>query len=163
MRSFAVLLCFALSQTAQSQAKPTSPEPPFTTRGAFFALSVPDIEASTRWYSEKFGLSVVMRVPKTNGAAVTALEGGGLIVELMQRDDAMPLRAAAPSIGQNYRIHGFVKAGLIVDDFDKTVRDLRARGVEIAIGPFAATAEQRANVIVRDNAGNLIQFFGAKR
>jgi hypothetical protein len=27
-------------------------------------------------------------------------------------------------------------------------------------GPYAKTATQRANVIIRDNAGNLIQFFG---
>jgi hypothetical protein len=28
------------------------------------------------------------------------------------------------------------------------------------MGPFPKSATQRANVIVRDNAGNLIQFFG---
>ena len=83
--------------------------------------------------------------------------------DLELRDDTMPLRAAAPSLNANYRVHGFFKAGIIVDDFDKTLRDLRARGVEVAIGPFAATAEQRANVILRDNTGNLIQIFGAKR
>jgi hypothetical protein len=34
-----------------------------------------------------------------------------LIVELLQRDDAMPLSKAAPAVPQNYRIHGFFKAG----------------------------------------------------
>jgi hypothetical protein len=62
----------------------------------------------SRWYSEKLGLKVVMRVPKTDKAAVTVLEGGGLIVELIQHDDALPLN----------------------------------------------------NVIIKDNAGNLIQVFG---
>ena len=42
---------------------------------------------------------------------------------------------------------------MIVDDFEKTVAMLKARQVEIAFGPFP-------NVIVKDNAGNLIQFFG---
>jgi len=37
---------------------------------------------------------------------------------------------------------------------------LRARWVDIAMGPFPARGGQRANVIVRDNAGNLIQLFG---
>ena len=141
---------------------PTSPQAPpaFTTKGAFFALSVADLDASTKWYADKFGLTVVMRPPKQDKSAVTVLEGGGLIVELLQRDDAVPLRQAAPSVEANYRIHGFFKAGVIVDDFDKTLATLRSRGVEIAIGPFRATTTQRANVIVRDNAGNLIQFFG---
>jgi len=101
-----------------------------------------------------------MHPPKQDGAAVTVLEGGGLIVELLQRDDAVPLRQAAPGVDANYRVHGFFKAGVIVDDFDKTLATLKARAVEIAIGPFPATATQRANVIVRDNVGNLIQFFG---
>jgi hypothetical protein len=40
---------------------------------------------------------------------------------------------------------------------------LEARDVEIAFGPYPARADQRANVIVKDNAGNLIQFFGPPR
>lgn len=136
------------------------PQPIFTTRGAFVALSVPDLEASTKWYSEKLGLTVVMRPPKQDKSSVAVLEGNGLIVELLQRDDAVPLRQAAPGLEASYRVHGIFKAGLIVDDFDKTLAALRSRGVEIAIGPFPATATQRANVIVKDNAGNLIQFFG---
>jgi len=161
MRSIVAALCVAVSHVGQTQTP--SAGPPFTTRGAFFALSVANVDSSARWYAEKFGLTVTMRAPKTNGASATVLEGGGLIVELIQRDDAMPLSAAAPSLTASYRVHGFFKAGIVVDDFEKTLRDLRARGVEVAIGPFAATAEQRANVIVRDNAGNLIQIFGAKR
>jgi catechol 2,3-dioxygenase-like lactoylglutathione lyase family enzyme len=136
------------------------PQPIFTTRGAFVALSVPDLEASTKWYSEKLGLTVVMRPPKQDKSSVAVLEGNGLIVELLQRDDAVPLRQAPPSLEASYRVHGIFKAGLIVDDFDKTLAALRSRGVEIAIGPFPASPTQRANVIVKDNAGNLIQFFG---
>jgi hypothetical protein len=36
---------------------------------------------------------------------------------------------------------------------------LRARRAEIVIGSFPARNRQRADVIVKDNAGNLIQFF----
>ena len=61
---------------------------------------------------------------------------------------------------ENYKVHGVFKSGLIVEDFDRTVAALRSRGVEIAFGPFPKSSTQRANVIVRDNAGNLIQFFG---
>jgi hypothetical protein len=53
-----------------------------------------------------------------------------------------------------------MSAGVIVDDFDKTLAMLKARNVEIAMGPFPAKGNQRANIIVKDNAGNLIQFFG---
>ena len=49
---------------------------------------------------------------------------------------------------------------MIVADLDATVAFLRARNVPIAFGPFPATTEQPANLIIADNAGNLIQFVG---
>ena len=56
-------------------------------------------------------------------------------------------------------VHGIFKIGVIIDDFDKTLGILKARGVEIAYGPYPRRGNQRANVILRDNAGNLIQLF----
>jgi len=131
-------------------------------RGSFIGLSVGDLEASVRWYTEKLGLKVVIRPPKIEKSTAVILEGGGLIVELVHNEDAVPLSQAAPAIARNYLVHGIFKAGIVVDDFDKTIATLRARGVQIVIGPFPATAEQRANAIIRDNAGNYIQFFGAR-
>ena len=154
---FGAAFVVLVTSRAESQSRP-----PFETRGAFFALSVADLDASTRWYSEKLGLSVVMRPPKQDKSAVAVLEGGGLIVELLQRDDALALRQAAPSATASYLVHGIFKAGVIVDDLNATITALRARGVEIAMGPFPASKEQRANAIIRDNAGNMIQFFGVR-
>jgi len=156
-----LLVWFTLLPMVREQApKSTTELPAIAASGAFFALSVADIDASARWYSEKLGLKVVMQAPKRDHAAVTVLEGGGLIVELIQHDDAVALGKAAPAVKGNLLVHGVFKAGVIVDDFDKTLAMLRARGVEIFIGPFPAGANQRANLIIKDNAGNLIQFFG---
>ena len=141
------------------QASPAA-QPVMTASGAFLAISVPDLQASTRWYSEKLGLRVVMQVPKRDKVAVAVLEGGGLTVELIQKDDAVPLRQVAPRMEDNTLVHGIFKAGAIVANFDRTVETLKQRGVQIAYGPFPAKADQRANVIIRDNAGNLIQLFG---
>jgi hypothetical protein len=57
-------------------------------------------------------------------------------------------------------VHGIFKGGVFVAEYDKTLATLRARGVEISMGPFPARDGIPANFIVRDNAGNLIQFFG---
>jgi catechol 2,3-dioxygenase-like lactoylglutathione lyase family enzyme len=132
----------------------------FTSAGTFFALSVGDITASSNWYSEKLGLKAVLNLPKRDKAAVVVLEGGGLIVELIQHDDALPLSKAAPAINDHMFIHGIVKVGIIVDDLDKTLAALKEKNVTIAFGPYPQRADQRANFIIRDNAGNLIQFFG---
>jgi hypothetical protein len=100
---------------------------------------------------------VIFSVPPANGFAVTVLEGGGLTVELLQRDTAVPgpCGTADPS-----QCHGLFKVGLLVTDLDKTLEKLAARGVPVAFGPFPAQPNQRANAIIRDNAGNLIQLFG---
>jgi catechol 2,3-dioxygenase-like lactoylglutathione lyase family enzyme len=157
-----VLLCLTLPRLLMSgtQSDGSRETPVLEATGAFFALSVSDINASARWYSEKFGLKVVMPVSKDDKAAVTVLEGGGLIVELIQHNAAVPLSKAAPAIKEHILLHGLFKAGIIVHDFERTLEALKARHVEIAFGPFAARANQKANAIVRDNAGNLIQIFG---
>lgn len=151
---FIMKTCRLLLLTAATLAAQPADAPALKTTGAFFALSVADLKASAQWYTDKLGLKTTMEVPKRDGAAVIVLEGGGLIVELIQRDDALP-----PS---KTSVHGIFKAGVIVDDFDKTLAALKARHVEIAYGPYPARANQRANVIVKDNSGNLLQLF-AKR
>jgi catechol 2,3-dioxygenase-like lactoylglutathione lyase family enzyme len=135
-------------------------DPPFQTSGAFFALSVPDVSATAKWYREKLGMKVVLEPPRSAEASVVVLEGGGLIVELLQHNEAKPLRSIAPNVGENFKVHGVFKAGVIVDDFDRTIAAFRARGITIAFGPYPKSATQRANAIIRDHDGNLIQFFG---
>jgi catechol 2,3-dioxygenase-like lactoylglutathione lyase family enzyme len=160
MKSLTLLLCLTVPIGTRAQTPAPDPEPAFHAAGAFFALSVADLDASTQWYREKLGLRVTMSAPKSGGTAFAVLEGGGLIVELVERDDAVSPSSAAPAATERARVHGLFKAGMVVEDFDRTVAALRARGVEIAFGPYPAHDHQRANVIVRDNAGNLIQVFG---
>jgi len=119
-----------------------TPPTPLTVTGTFFALSVADLAASTRWYAGTLGLTVVMDQPKQGTAAVSVLEGGGLIVELIQDDDAVPLAKAAPGVKSNIQVHGLVKAGIVVADFDKALALLKERKVKIAFGPFPARTER---------------------
>jgi catechol 2,3-dioxygenase-like lactoylglutathione lyase family enzyme len=161
MKKFVLLaLCIAITPKPSVAVAPAAPEVPFTVQGAFFALYVSDLSASTKWYSEKLGMQVVMRTPKQGKAAVVVLEGGGLIVELIQHDDAVSRTRAAGTGRDPALIQGMSKAGVVVEDLDRTLAVLKERGVQPAFGPFPARAGQRANAIIRDNAGNLIQLFG---
>lgn len=136
--------------------------PIFQTNSAFFALSVADLGASVRWYTEKLGLRVVMRAPRTDNtrSAMTLLSGGGLLVELVQHDDAVPLRSVLPAPRGALYLHGIFKVGMVVEDFDTTLAAIRARGIPIAIGPFPRRPDQPANLMIRDAEGNYIQVFG---
>jgi hypothetical protein len=121
------------------------------------------VNVSAEWYEGMLGLKVVMKAPMTSGAAVIVLEGQGLIVELIQHDGAVPLSKAAPTVKDRFFVHGLAKAGVIVTDFDRTIDGLKQRGVQILYGPFPAKENQRANAIIQDNSGNLIQVFGSAR
>lgn len=163
MNLSAFVLCLAVSSGVDAQRRGASPGTAMAVTGAFAAISVRDLAASVRWYSEKLEMHVTMTVPKQGKVAVTVLEGSGLIVELIQNDDAVPLVQAALAVKDRVLLHGPFKVGFIVADFDRTLALLNSRGADIAYGPYPARADQRANVIVRDNEGNLIQFFGPRR
>jgi catechol 2,3-dioxygenase-like lactoylglutathione lyase family enzyme len=154
MNRVAIAVCLIATLSTSAPATEESPPPPFkAVTGAFFAVSVPAMASSVHWYSEKLGLSVVLQVAGT--PEVTVLEGGGLIVELIHDP------AAGPRLDPPHLVHGPFKVGFVVQDFESTLAELRARGAEIAFGPYPPSGQQRANVIIRDNAGNLIQIFGA--
>jgi catechol 2,3-dioxygenase-like lactoylglutathione lyase family enzyme len=78
----------------------------------------------------------------------------------VQHDDAVHLRSVLPAKDGALSVHGIFNIRMMVDDFDATLATLRARGVEIAYGPYPKRPDQPANVIIRDNAGNLIQITG---
>lgn len=150
------LICLAVVGTrALAQSSPPRPPAAISGRGGFWALSVADVTSMSQWYADKFGMHVTLDAPRTNGAKATVLEGDGLIVELIQHDAAKP-RPTADAV----LLHGLMKAGIIVEDFDRTVASLRAANVTFAFGPFPARTGQRANAIIRDPEGNLIQIFG---
>ena len=168
MHALLVALWLVAAQPGAPDAAPAPPPAPAATApaqaeratGAFIALSVPDLEASVGWYSDMFGLRVLSRPVANDTVKVAILEGDGLVVELIQHVDSRPLRTLAPQASGQLPVHGPFKSGFIVADFDATLARLRARGAEIAFGPFPAAKGQRANLILRDNAGNLVQVFG---
>jgi catechol 2,3-dioxygenase-like lactoylglutathione lyase family enzyme len=154
--ALAFLLAATLAPRPVAAADVTRPT------GVFVALSVRDLAASIRWYADTLDLRAG---PIQGGAGepqVCVLEGDAVIVELLHMPGAMSLTSAAPQVKGTDYVYGIVKAGILVADFDAVLAKLRARGVTIAYGPYPARGGQRANVIVKDAEGNLLQFFGPK-
>ena len=88
-----------------------------------------------------------------------ALSGGGLELELLSHAQATAPRDPM-DMSAKVMTRGWMKVGLHVTNFDATIAALRSRGIEIVNGPWPPRTDQRANAMIRDNAGNLIQIFG---
>src|SRR5919199_2913193 len=132
-----LLVVSVTSAMAQTKTKPSPTSSPDTiiaqSTGAFFALSVADINIVSRWYQEKLGFKVLSQGEAPNKIAKFAiLEGDGNLIELIQHREAKPLSVVAPEIKSAYQVHGIFKIGMVVKNLDGVYQELKKRGVSIA-------------------------------
>jgi catechol 2,3-dioxygenase-like lactoylglutathione lyase family enzyme len=155
----------AVAQTQQGRAgakMSSETKPVFKANGGFVAITVPDLDASAKWYAEKLGLKIVKNhaMRPDNKAAVTILEGNGVAVELIWLADAVPLSKAAPQLKGPQDVYGILKSGFFVDDLDVALKELKSRNVTFAFDAFYDKSMDCRMFAIRDDNGNIIQFFG---
>lgn len=142
--------------------------PPVAVEGAappvFFAVSVADLDASVKWYSQTLDLTPT-RLPGTAQAKVALLQGGGLLVELVEHSEAFKLETRLPELQKRYLAHGLFKVGFFVADLDAAVERLKHRGAAFKGGVFTDKVLGARSILLLDNSDNVIQLFerlGAK-
>jgi len=148
------LLLFGAKAVTQIQP-PTADAPFFAARGAFFAVVVADLDATELWYKSKLGLRRVKRGNSPRVPAETVvLAGRNLYVELIHHDGKQLSR-----IDNEDPVPRLIKAGVIVAarDFDVVAAQLEKHGVSATI--FEDKEMGVRSFLVKDNEGNLIQFF----
>ncbi len=118
-------------------------------------LSVPDLEASIRWYREvlDFELERRFEIPAIP-AKVAMLRRGDLRLELFEVPGASALPPERREPNQDLRTHGNKHLAFAIRDLDSAERELRSRGADIV---FVGRFEFGSNIFIRDNAGNLIE------
>ena len=118
-------------------------------------ISVPDLEASIRWYAEVLGFEVEQRfeIPAIP-AKVAMLRRGDLRLELFEVPGAQPLPEERRHPNLDLRTHGNKHLAFAIKDLDSAERELRSRGADIV---WVRRFEFGANIFVRDNSGNLIE------
>jgi methylmalonyl-CoA/ethylmalonyl-CoA epimerase len=118
-------------------------------------LSVPDLEASIKWYQEKLGFNLerqvfIQQIP----ARVAFLVNGGFRIELFEVAGASPLPEARRFPNQDLKTHGTKHLSLGVKDVLKTMEILKNRAVDVAM---EGVVEGKPMAFIRDNSGNLIE------
>ena len=122
-------------------------------------ISVPDLEASIEWFARVLEFEVENRfdIPPIP-AKVAMLRRGNLRVELFEVPGAQGLPAERRQPNTDLRTHGNKHLAFAVKNADAAAEALKARGADIV---FVGHFEFGANVFIRDNAGNLIEFVQA--
>jgi methylmalonyl-CoA/ethylmalonyl-CoA epimerase len=119
-------------------------------------ISVPDIEASIRWFADVLEFEVESRFEiAAIPAKVAMLRRGALRVELFEVVGASDLPEERRQPNTDLRTHGNKHLAFAIKDADAAAEELKKRGADVV---FVGHFEFGANVFIRDNAGNLIEF-----
>ena len=123
-------------------------------------VSVPDLAASIAWYERVLGFRLVRRLRiESIPADVAILKHGAMHIELFQVEGAAPLPAARREPDSDVRTHGNKHVAFAVADVDAFAAELRRRGADVVWVKYFEHGG--ANIFIRDNAGNLIEFLQA--
>jgi hypothetical protein len=134
---------------------------PSAVDGAFFALSVANVDTVSLWYQDNLGLKVISNGEAPNRIAKFAiLQGNGILIEIIQHSKAQARRSITPAINDAVQIHGIFKLGMLVRDIDAVYTGFKKREIVIAYDLMQAKDVPMRSFAVRDPEGNLVQFFG---
>jgi catechol 2,3-dioxygenase-like lactoylglutathione lyase family enzyme len=123
-------------------------------------VSVPDLEASVEWYRRVLGFVPVRRLRiESIPADVAILKHGAMHIELFQAAGAKPLPAERREPDSDVRTHGNKHIAFAIADVEPFAAELRRRGADVVwVKHFEHGG---ANIFIRDNGGNLIEFLQA--
>ena len=119
-------------------------------------LSVPDLEASIAWWRAVLGFEVVKRfaIPAIP-ATVAMLRNGPLHIELFEVSGAKPLPEERRQPDSDLHTHGNKHISFAVHSVREFAAELERRGADVV---WVKEMPHGANIFIRDNAGNLIEF-----
>jgi methylmalonyl-CoA/ethylmalonyl-CoA epimerase len=125
-------------------------------------ISVPDIEASIAWYERVLGFKLARRgVIESIPAQIAFLKHGAMHVELFQVAGAKSLPTERREPDSDVHTHGNKHVCFAVADVHAFAEELKRRGADIVW--LKEHKNGGANVFIRDNAGNLLEFMKAPK
>ncbi|MEQ9402660.1 MAG: VOC family protein [Cyclobacteriaceae bacterium] len=135
---------------------------------ALLAMSVKDLDISTKWYTENLGFSLdtTMLFPDY-GLKINLLALDQFRLELIAFDDPIIVDLVMlPTEHSN--IHGFIKFGFLTKNLEAIVSRMETTNAEIVAGPAQLPALSSGEpwperfFLVEDPDGNYIQFFAGE-
>jgi methylmalonyl-CoA/ethylmalonyl-CoA epimerase len=120
------------------------------------AISVHDMQATIEWYGSVLGFELEreFEIPAIP-AQVAILRNGGLRIEVFKVANAHPLPCDRREPDADNRTIGNKHVAFAIRDVDAFSQQLEQRGADIV---WVKRMPHGANIFIRDNSGNLIEF-----
>ena len=125
---------------------------------AFWAISVPDLDATIEWYSERLGFRLIHSAQRGD-IRVALLRSADVVLEVVSIPTAIAREQVAPPIERDFQLHGVFKVGVFVEDLEAQISRLETRGVEFVSEIYYDPNLDARSAIVKDNSGNSVQLF----
>ena len=121
-------------------------------------ISVPDMEASVKWYQTMFGCTVLSdAVVRRLNARIVFLDLDGFQLELFQYlgEDGHPLPEGRRTPDEDLKTCGTKHVAYAVEDMSAVMAHLNAHGVTVLKQPFDVNGDWVC--FIADNAGTLLE------
>jgi len=128
-----------------------------TTRGAFYAVSVQDLDRAIAWYTEHLGFTLTSKGGNEHRSGAL-LKRPGTVLELAQFEGAVSRESLKKDL-ESHQVFGIFKLGFLTDNLDDTFEVLKKANVEIFF-PIVNASDGNRTFAIKDPEGNTIQFFG---
>ena len=120
-------------------------------------LSVANMQESIDWYHDMLGFELLFRKDiEFLRCEVAFMKKCNFQIELFKHYDTISLPADRLEPNKDIQTQGTKHICYEVEDITQLLGDLRAKGVDIVMGPMKM--EETLMGFVRDNTGNLIEF-----
>jgi methylmalonyl-CoA/ethylmalonyl-CoA epimerase len=119
-------------------------------------VSVPDLDAAIAWWHDVLGFELERRFQISSiPAEVAMIRNGPLHIELFEVPGAKPLPAERRMPDTDVHTHGNKHVSFAVREVREFAEELKKRAADIV---WVREMPHGANIFIRDNAGNLIEF-----
>jgi catechol 2,3-dioxygenase-like lactoylglutathione lyase family enzyme len=155
----AILMSFSLVSSVQAQSpKPVNNQDKGLNTLAIFnvALSVPNIDESIAWYSDKLGFQLKERRKVSTGIEIALIEKNGFFIDLIEIADSKNLESKPQDPPAHLKVQGIRNLVFWVDDLKTTDAQLKAKGVKLIWESRFIPEIGTSITNFRDNNGNLI-------
>lgn len=122
----------------------------------FWAMTVPDASATSKWYEEIFSLKLMKEISFERGK-VRIIGNENLVLEILEISGSKSLTDCFLTADDNHLLKGIFKTGFYVKDIAQAERFFKSKGITIKHEVFEDADMNAKSFVLVDLNGTMIQ------